>query len=41
MSLDFSVVAGGGELDKTFIAEKLKLLANFGVDVVVAGMFCF
>ena len=34
----FAVDAGGDEFDEPFIAQELELLADFGFDVVVAGM---
>lgn len=40
-SAGFAVDAGGEEFDEAFIAEYLELLADFGFDVVVAGMTGF
>lgn len=40
-SVGFTVDAGGKEFDESFIAEHLELLADFGFDVVVAGMAGF
>ena len=40
-SVGFAVDAGGDEFDETFIAQELELLADFGFDVVVAGMTGF
>lgn len=40
-SVGFAVDAGGDEFDETFIAQELELLADFGFDVVVAGMSGF
>lgn len=37
----FAVDAGGDEFDETFIAQELELLADFGFDVVVAGVTGF
>ncbi len=37
----FSVDAGGDEFDESFIAQELELLADFGFDVVVAGVAGF
>ena len=37
-SVGFSVNAAGGEFNESFITEELKLLANFGFDVVVLRM---
>lgn len=37
-SVGFAIDAGGEEFDESFIAEQLELLADFGFDVVVAGM---
>ena len=34
----FAVDAGGDEFDETFIAEELKLLADFCFDVVIVGV---
>ena len=40
-SVSFAVDTGGEEFDEPFIAEQLELLADFGFDVVVAGMAGF
>lgn len=37
-SVGFAIDAGGDEFDEPFIAQELELLADFGFDVVVAGM---
>ena len=37
-SVGFAIDAGDEEFDESFIAEQLELLADFGFDVVVAGM---
>ena len=40
-SVGFAIDAGGDEFDEPFIAERLELLADFGFDVVVAGVTGF
>lgn len=40
-SVSLAVDTGGDEFDEPFIAEQLELLADFGFDVVVAGVTGF